>query len=121
MTDENADLDPLAFNLIVTKSGGAIVLNWIGKCPQNEKFVKSLMELPPEQIGNAIVIFAFDCFENLFMSPDWWEKLSSPEKNNLTERIFCGIKKDHTGQCLKIDGNKYVSWEIDAVESNLAI
>jgi hypothetical protein len=121
LADQAVDLDQLSFNLIATSTGGAIIFNWIGTCLNNDKFVKSLVELQPSEIGNAIIKFCFEYFENVFLSPDWWESLPEPQKNSLSELIFCGITTDHAGRSHKIGGDVFANWDIEAFQTNLSI
>lgn len=121
LADEKKTLEIMAVNAIATEQGGAIVFHWLGDSAVNTQFAQSLIDLPDSQKGSAITQFAFEMFENLFINPDWWDGLSSSEKNALEGRVLCGVKTNHSPECFIPDGRHYFEWVNCVVEHNLGI
>lgn len=114
-------LDGISVNAIATPQGGAVVFQWCDKSHVNEKLFFSLLKIPKDKLANAITQFVFESFENLFMSPDWWDGLSIDCKLALESKVSCGASpmKSHTGNCFIPDGNNYFEWRTPRIETNI--
>jgi SEC-C motif len=120
--DTSIIVDHLTFSLIATESGGAAVFSWYGKSDSAEQFVKSLDSFSDDELPHAIVRFTFEYFENVFVSPTWWEGLNDTEQQSLLRRQWSGLPS--TGQtydCLTDDGLRTVNWTISSRETNLLL
>lgn len=104
------------FSLIATESGGAAVFQWIGDSTPITAFVRSLHALTNEQVPDALVRLAFEYFENVYMTPDWWEGLEGTVRDRLIARHHTAI--DHDSTCLQEDGIHCVSWTVTGRETN---
>ena len=114
--------DHLAFSLIATDKGGAAIFSWHGESSAAEKLVKSLEALSDSELPHALVRFAFETFENVFASPDWWEQLRKEEQQELLTRQLSGMaSSERTPDCLVDDGVRVVDWTVSSRETNLIL
>lgn len=108
-TDKN--LDGIAINIVATPTGGAIVFQWFGESLLNKQLISSLSNLHDEVLANAVTQFGFETFENLFISPDWWDSLRLSQRQGLERRVLCGAGPNlHSPKCFIPDGNRYAVW-----------
>jgi len=122
IADTSIVVDQLTFSLIATGSGGAIVFSWHGKSDAAEQLVKSLHSLPDQALPHAIVRFTFEYFENVFVSPKWWEELNDPARQRLLQRQWAGLPSTgHIPECLLDDGLQVVNWTVVSRETNLSL
>ena len=75
LTASNPKADIITCTLTATDKGGAIIFTWLGKSEVNERFVSSLDQLNDAELSFAVARYVFDCSNNLFASPDWWDGL----------------------------------------------
>ena len=74
-------------------------------------FIKSLLNLPSDKISHAIIRFAFDSFENLFLRPSWWEHLQNIEKEMILNRMKKNTPlEDYNPPSIIDDGLRIVDW-----------
>lgn len=113
--------DHVAFSVIATDAGGAIVLAWLGDSPSAQKLVGSLAKQADADLAKSVVRFAFEFVENSYLSPDWWDGLDDDTKLAIRKR--CSKAADVTAAravgCLKDDGLKLVNWTVASRETNL--
>lgn len=119
-----ADLDiaseSLAFSIIATDLGGVIIYSWVDKKTSSTQLIRSLANLAPEKQLNASARFAFEYFENLYLSPNWWESLDSQVQHKIFQRHLSGTPNyPHTASDLLEDGLDLVSWKVTKIETNL--
>lgn len=113
-------LDAMTVNMIVTKVGGLLSFQWIGKSKANEQFIASLKEIEHENLASSIIQFAFEVFENLYVSPNWWDNLDEEMKISLENKIYNGIPTNpHKSNHLLPDGYIYDKWENIVFYTNL--
>lgn len=63
-------LDDLTCSIIPTDSGGAVIFTWLDETQgANSRFLRSLLTLPKEVAGTAVVAMLFEHLENIFWSP----------------------------------------------------
>lgn len=78
--------DLLSFTSFFDGNMGYIVLSWLNHCQKScETLVKSLLEKPREHISTYLLQYIFSNFENFFISPLWWEKISSEDKFSIID------------------------------------
>ena len=93
--------------------GGVAIFAWFGKSNVNKKFIRSISSLPVSDIPDAIVRFAFQHFENMFLAPNWWERLSDNVREALLKRYDSTFSIDgYTLIDLRPDGYNYVNWKV---------
>jgi len=111
--------DAVAFSVIATDGGGAVVFTWIGESQVCEQLVSSLDSLTDPEIPHAVVRFAFRNFENIFASPSWWESLDNAIKRTLLLRQrYGGFLDVMNPSCMADDGVRAVSWVVKARTTN---
>lgn len=95
------------------------VFAWHGKSNANEKFIRSLSLLSKRDIPDAIVRFAFQSIENMFLAPPWWDNLPEPIKERLLARYDSSFWRDGSEFIdLRADGNHYVNWKVVGKRKN---
>ncbi|MEO8167570.1 MAG: hypothetical protein ABI623_04925 [bacterium] len=109
------------FSLIGADSGGYVVFSWIGENSHGMKFIGSLDVCSDEEIPHAIVRFAFEFFENIAISPTWWEGLKKSDRERLQKRTETGLSpmEERSPKCLMDDGLRVVEWKVVAREKHL--
>ncbi|MFH0772272.1 MAG: hypothetical protein V1933_06600 [Candidatus Omnitrophota bacterium] len=102
------------FSIIPTDSGGVISFATLDKGSVSKLFIDSLKSLTRKQLPNAIVRYAFEYFENTFISPIWWRQLSEELQKSLLLRMETGMDPldMRDSKCLLDDGLSYVKWNI---------
>jgi hypothetical protein len=113
--------DHVTFSIIATDTGGAAIFSWLGEPPYSERLANSLHELPDVEFGDAIVRFAFEHCENIYMSPIWWDTLDEEAKRALRQRMTnaADVTVERKHSCLLHDGYDYVKWTPTERETNL--
>jgi hypothetical protein len=114
---EAAFLDYATFTLTATDTGGIAIFNWLGEGEATMAFIKLLDALTDEQIPHAITRFVFEYFENVYMSPDWWEALDEDPRESILLRQWTAM--GHEDDCLVDDPVRAVCWKVAARESNV--
>ncbi len=109
-------LSHITFSSIPTDTGGAAVFTWFGEDLYCERLVKSLLDLEITKIPNAIFRYMLECYENVAMSPDWWENLDEKARRKAKSRIGELI---HNKAALVEDGIMYTGIEVVKIESNI--
>ncbi len=114
-------LDLLAINAIATSKGGSITFHWMGNSEVNEKLISSFISIEDKIKPSLITQFAFECFENLFISHKWWDNLGDLQKK-LSDRVTCGTPiRNHEPRCFIPDGYNYFKWKTFNINSNIKI
>ena len=108
--------DHVAFSIIATDTGGAVVFSWLGDCRCSERLVKSLHRLPDAGIGDAAVRHALEYCENVYIFPTWWDALDDATKIAVRRRITeaANVTVRRKDNCLMFDGLNYVNWTVTA-------
>lgn len=105
--------DIITLSLLPFDTGhGVAVFAWYGKSSVNEKFIKSLHNLPKRDIPNILVRFLFYNFENIFWSPTWWDNLLEEAQNTLLDLWEYRTFDPAPFYDLRPDGNRYVNWKV---------
>ncbi len=117
-SDINQDI--ITFSLIPIDEGGVIVFATLDSGKDMSQFFASLKSLSNDSIPNAITRFTFEFYENVFMSPIWWDNLADDKKKGLMSRASSGVRPDEVNppKCLIDDGIDYINWNITNIISN---
>lgn len=116
----NISMDAIFINAIATPDGGVVTFQWFDNCENNAKFVETLISLDQNVLSNVITQFAFESFENLYFSPNWWNQLEVILQEELKRKTFCGVNPPvHNPKCFIPDGRIYSVWQNPIVEHNL--
>jgi len=114
-------LDQLTLTILATDSGGVIIFSWIGQQKACSALLSSLNKLTHDQKISAIESFTFMYFENVFLSPDWWDSLDNDGRASLTDKwtsVF--LNNDEERRVLFDDKKRLTSWEIDGIDTNIS-
>jgi len=110
-------LEWISFSLISSKGKGLAVFSWLDDPPQRscERLVTSFSSLPTNEQSDALTRFIFEFFENVYISPHWWDGLDVKSRSALTSRLYTAA---HPAQvrdagCLLDDGLRLVSYHVD--------
>lgn len=100
----------MIFNLVSFDGKGFFILSWLKEHSiLVELFTNSLIKNNLDRLGDLIVGFLYSFCENVFASPEWWEKLDKPSKDKIIERTHHGISLfgNRPNNCLVDDGFEY--------------
>ena len=86
------DLAPIASNPSNVAFGlfpaeGFAFFAWIENFIEAEKFVKSFVEQPEDRKSSQLIRFAFETFDNVYVSPSWWDGLDEAKREFLLYRM----------------------------------
>ena len=115
-------LDLITLTLLPYKGHGIAVFAWYEKSTVNKRFIESLHSLSKSEIPCAIVRFVFQHFENIFVAPRWWNKLSTNVQKRLLKRFDSSFQPaSFLFIDLRPDGVKYVQWKVTNIKTNLTM
>ena len=93
--------DILELNSFYDGANSYIVLSWLKNSHKTcSKFIKSLLTKPNKDLSTYLVQYMFNSFENLFISPKWWNSISKDSKNSLM-----GILNENLSQFIEPNGD----------------
>jgi hypothetical protein len=101
---------------------GVAIFAWLDDGSEiSTDFVRSFAGLADDQIAHASARFAFEYFENVYMSPVWWEGLTKPQRDSIMKRLRAGADWTmHKSNCLLDDGMSIVNWNVIQRHTNVA-
>ena len=107
-------LEYSTFSILPFGSGrGVAVFAWHGKSNVNARFIRSLSSLSKRDIPDAIVRFAFQSIENMFLTPNWWDELPETIKEMLLKRYDSSFWRDESLFIdLRPDGIRLACWKV---------
>ena len=107
----------IGFSLLALDKGATAVFVWHGNDNDPSiQLVQSLLSLRTERIPSAILRFAFESFENLYISPNWWDSLTTEQRTGLLARMANGTSFDWDGVShLEEDGLQLVTWNVTSI------
>ena len=115
LADFKKVLEVVNVNCFYDGRAGFLVLSWLSAhdapCKQ---LAESLDAVPDSQIGGALVRFMFEFFENVCISPDWWEALSSKQRSTLVDRFLLttDMFEPRKAHCLADDSLGLPEWQV---------
>lgn len=84
LSNLNIPAEAIFYSSFATNNTGLFCMIWINEGGNAARqFAKSLTELKNDQIANAIVNTLFSNCENIYLAPEWWEKLAKNKQRNL--------------------------------------
>lgn len=96
--------DYLSINSFSSNGKGYIVLSWLNEHrASNIKPIKTLM--CSNSISDSLLMLIISQTENVYLAPQWWEKLTDQKKLNLTKLYKCGGTQDTYNDVLVTDVN----------------
>ncbi len=83
--DTFRDVQPLYYGTLPNTNGGSITFTWHKTDDAPQRFIDSVLQLPPDYIPSAIVQFMFSHVENTYFSDEWWNGLDISDRSRITE------------------------------------
>ncbi len=112
---QSSPLDMVFFSVLPGDGKGLVVFSWLDPAPASAALVDSLLTLTSADLPHAITRFAFEFYENILVSPDWWANLPDVEKQRLADRAESSTPDVlRLPDCLLDDGKRIVTWNITA-------
>lgn len=107
----------LVFNSFSSDGKGYVVFSWLKTSTKVLSFINSLLALEENKIFSALIRFFFGVAENTFISPVWWNSLSSEQKNKINSLIMSGISpfESNNDTLLVDDGINFSGWDIGGI------
>lgn len=108
--------DVVTVSSFASRGHGYVVLSWLQQCDGScLPFVRSLHNIPDEDLAPAILRMFFQHIENVFMMPDWWEGLPDKSRRSLIDRMACAAdfftdRRDR--EMLTNDGLQCEPWRV---------
>jgi hypothetical protein len=106
--------DWISLSIIPSANGGWAVFSWDKSAQKNPSlFIKSFVKVANEFKTVALLNFIFESSENFAIAPQWWESLSSQQRNDLIYRFGCNLKKRDdkpTSNTLLLPKIPWVDW-----------
>lgn len=87
LTDLHIIPQHLCFNSFSSNGKSFVILSWLQDAKVVEKFIQSFLEIDDEDIFSALIYLFLNFAENTFISPNWWQQLSSTQLNEI-EKMF---------------------------------
>ena len=115
LSDLEATLDNMCFSLFVSNGRGYAVFTWLSDSDTAcEKFINSLSNISDELVFSALTRFSFQSFENVFISPEWWDIQPEEIKKEIIARLASGTNLiiEVNDDCLKDNGVNYGSYNV---------
>lgn len=111
----------MTFSLLATENYGIALFAWVEESNINVDFITSLHSIPDSMLSHAIVRFAFEYFEDIYISPDWWENLSVDSREKLIKRfeVSASMHSIRQHHCLMDDEIRVVDWKIQGRHTNI--
>lgn len=102
-------------NCFFDGASGFFVLSWAADHDDIcRSFTQTLDVIPDDQVAGALVRFMFEYFENICISPDWWESLSAGQREALAHRMQSSASPFilRSNQCLVDDNVEVKPWPV---------
>jgi hypothetical protein len=107
--------EPINANAFFDGNCGYFVLSWLaqhdGTC---RPLAESLASIDDTGVTAALLRLMFEFFENLCISPDWWEGLGDDRRKVLVDRMMLSVSSfaERGEHCLAPDGLEIPPWAI---------
>lgn len=97
LTKEEPNDSVLYYSSFASEHRGYFVLSWYSFSKVGKQFADSLCSLKVEMVIEKLIQYIFQAAENICISPDWWDNLSSSQRDFLlkcyTEGVISNNKK----------------------------
>ncbi|MGR6859007.1 hypothetical protein ACU5EH_00920 [Aliivibrio salmonicida] len=107
----------LSVNIFSANSKGVILFQWIGENKEIIEFLSGLISSRSKDIPSLLTDAVFEFFENTFISPSWWNTLSTKEKKGIQNRVMSFGNNDIktlTNRTIKV-----MDWNINSIVSSV--
>ncbi|WP_201597665.1 YecA family protein [Psychrobacter vallis] len=107
--------EQLVFNAFTSKRKGFVVFSWLKKAEVIDKFINSLLEINKKDMFSYLVNFFFSSAENTFISPDWWNTLSTEQQQKIEAlfKVGSNYTEERPRNVLADNSITFAGWEIE--------
>ena len=116
LSDPTEKCDLMTISSFWDGTFGYVVLSWLsGSDSACIPFVKSLETISGEDLSAALLRLFFEYLENIFMQPEWWERLTEEQQEYLNRRMWSLVGHwEGTHECGNIsdDGVCFKAWPV---------
>ncbi|HHX5358938.1 TPA: hypothetical protein ACVEPF_004173, partial [Escherichia coli] len=68
------------------------VFSWLRTSTIIRRFIRTLIKIPANRMFNTLLYFFFTKAENTYSSPEWWDRLSDKQRENIGNMIMSGVE-----------------------------
>lgn len=108
----------VSLNIFASDQDGVILFQWLGENSDIEEFLSSLLSKNEMQIPEFVTNLVFEFLENTFISPLWWNKLSTKQKRIIQKKVM--VMGGHNQDCLITDNVGNIKWKINSITTNVS-
>lgn len=108
-----------SFNLECTKNHGFALFSWLGNQQHCTKLLQSFDSLSNNEKEHALFRYLLEYFENIFLNPDWFDRLEDEEKEYILKRALSIDGSTRNEKSLLDDGIRIIDWKIQNIKTNL--
>lgn len=111
---ETAELPEALFVSVVPddEAGGVVALSWFSEHSAPRRLVESMVSLGDSEIPDALLRFVFTSFENVPISPVFWDSLSSEARDSLVERLQISLTEVTMASQFQGDGSRIAPFKV---------
>jgi len=110
------NMDLCTFSIIGTDTGSAIVFAWDGDLPICKKLTDSISKIPDDKLLDTMLKFSMEFFENIAISPSWYEALNDEQQAHISIRINA---MTHDPACFVKESPLLISETAYEIKSNI--
>lgn len=77
----------MGFNILPIGGKTTAVFGWLDQKRQNTRLIETLRAIPDSHLASALIQFAFDTSDNLFVKESWWHNLDPERKSYLEQNL----------------------------------
>ena len=118
LSDLNKYMSCIYLNIIHSNNKGYVVFTWHKDSSDVcHRFIDSLRFYPENRITDAIIRLCFE-FENIYLSPDWWESIPDNKRKNLILKLAASADTDSPEdyKSLMEDNIQYDNWDVASMQ-----
>lgn len=107
--------EQLVFNAFTSNDKGFVVFSWLKKAEVIDRFINSLLEIDKKDMFSYLVKFFFSSAENTFISPDWWNTLSTEQQQKIEAlfKVGSNYTEERPRNVLADNSITFAGWEIE--------
>lgn len=110
--------DMVSFTVFGAGGKGAAVISWLSDSDAAcNQFVASFLGQGPDRLSDLLIQLAFRTSENTYIRPDWWDSLSSHQRDRLILRSLTAVhpKVPYRPDDLVDDEQELANWGASCV------
>lgn len=118
LSDLNRYMSSICLNIINSNNKGYVVFTWHKDSSDVcHRFIDSLRFYPENRITDAIIRLCFK-FENIYLSPDWWESIPDNKRKKLILKLAASADPDspEDNKSLVEDNIQYDDWNVVSMQ-----